>query len=223
MRHLFVIGLVSCALLAACNLPIPDDLPWYEEEAPTKTQEIIPTPEYETPLVTSTPVATISPTALSEQPQDTPTAVITQTPTATPFPLGVQLGSPQSLPNFAYPELGCQWMGVAGQIFKSDGTPLVDLVVEAGGIVGGQVVEGLAVTGSSVVYGPGSFEIKLADAPYQSSGAVWVQVLDLDGLPLSAPIYFQTEAECDVNLTLINFVESHTLPDEWIFLPLVNH
>ena len=222
MKRVLFTLLVACVTLSACNIQFPDLSPRLEEGSPKETQIIVPSPELETPQITPTSSETYKPTALPETPTDTPTPSPTQTPTATPFPLGVQLGSPQSMPNFAYPDLGCQWMGVAGQVFESDGTPLVDLVVEAGGMVAGQQVEGLAVTGSSVVYGPGSYEIQLADMPFASSGVVWVRVMNLDGLPLSAPVYLHTTDSCENNLVLLNFVKSHTLPTKWIFLPLIN-
>ena len=87
--------------------------------------------------------------------------------------------------------------------------------------MGGQPVFGLAVTGEESVYGPGGYEIKLADNPIESEKTVLVQIFDLDGNPLSAPIYFSTYESCEKNLIILNFVRSDSLPKPWIFLPAI--
>jgi primosomal protein N' len=44
---------------------------------------------------------------------------------------------------------------------------------------------------------------------------------DLEGVPLSAPHYFATSADCDQNLILLNFSQSYTPPSHWLYLPLL--
>ena len=112
-------------------------------------------------------------------------------------------------------------MGVAGQVFDAEGAAIEELVVELGGALAGQDLDGFAITGSASSYGPGGYEFKLGDEPVASTGAVWVRIFDLEGLQLSAPTYFNTYASCNQNLILLNFVQAYTLPDHWAYLPIV--
>jgi hypothetical protein len=241
MKHYFwICGFLGLSFLAACNLLPSNSQPTLEVIEPTQVGTPSIYPDIETPVITDsipdytqTPTkipptvsaTPVPPTPTKETPPQTPTIAPTKQlllkPTATPHLLGVQIGSPAFLSNFAHPDLGCQWMGVAGQVFNDEGAPMPDLVVEVGGSIAGQPALGLAITGSSESYGPGSYEIKLGDAPLASSGTVWAQVYDLDGIPLSALIYFSTSDDCTKNLVLLNFVQAYTLPDEWIYLPLI--
>jgi len=241
MKHYFwICGFLGLIFLTACNLVPSDSQPTLEVTELTQVVTPIIYPDVETPVITdsvpdytptpsnipptisATPVpSTTTPEPPTQTPTIPPTKQLLLKPTATPHLLGVQIGSPARLPNFAHPDLGCQWMGVAGQVFDGEGAPMPDLVVEVGGSIAGQPATGLAVTGSSESYGPGSYEIKLGDTPLTSSGTVWAQVYDLDGKPLSAPIYFGTSDECTQNLVLLNFVQAYTLPDNWVYLPLI--
>jgi len=123
--------------------------------------------------------------------------------------------------NFAHPELDCRWMGVAGQVFDMDDTPMMDLVVEFGGELANQTVFGLAITGQAEAYGEGGYEFKLGDEPIASTGTVWAQVFDLDGNAISSPIYFSTFDNCEHNLIILNFVQAYKLPTDWIYLPVI--
>jgi hypothetical protein len=125
--------------------------------------------------------------------------------------------------NFAHPEKGCQWMGLAGQVLDMEELPLTDLIVEVGGTLNDIPVMGLAVTGKAETYGPGGYEIKLWDSPLASDGTVWAQVFDLEGKPISSQIYFPTYDACEQNLILLNFVQSYMLPDNWVYLPLIQN
>jgi hypothetical protein len=135
--------------------------------------------------------------------------------------MGTQIGSPVAIPNFAHPELGCQWMGVAGQVFDIDDMPMLDLVVEFGGDLANRPIFGLAITGQAEAYGPGGYEYKLTDEPIASSGMVWAQVFDLEGNAISAPTYFSTYDSCDQNLIILNFAQAYKLPTDWVYLPLI--
>jgi hypothetical protein len=142
-------------------------------------------------------------------------------PTATQAFLGTQIGSPVGTQNFTHPESGCQWMGVAGQVFDIDDTPMMGLVVEFGGELADQSVFGLAITGQAEAYGEGGYEFKLADQPIASSGTVWAQVFDLDGNAISAPTYFSTYDSCEQNLVILNFIQAYKLPTDWVYLPAI--
>jgi hypothetical protein len=134
----------------------------------------------------------------------------------------VQPGNPVGLPNWAHAEVGCNWLGVAGQVFNLQGEPELNLIVEAGGMLEGQDVIGLALTGLESVYGPGGYEIQLADHTIASQSEVWIQVKSGSGGKLSFPIYLQTFADCNQNLILLNLVEVEEMPDmKELFLPII--
>ena len=130
-----------------------------------------------------------------------------------------QIGSPVWLPNFAYSELGCNWMGVAGQVLSSDDLPIRNLIIEVGGSLEGSEVLKMGLTGLASIYGPGGYEIVLSDHVVDSSQTMWIQIHDLIGQDLSDRIYFDTFADCERNLILLNFVQAKVFLKE--FLPLL--
>jgi hypothetical protein len=190
--------------------PIPERM-----ELPTPT----PTPKSVLPP-TWTPVASL-----------TPTQANTQTPVNTPIPteegqtgggeeegeqeiLGdmpvvLHEGSPQYIPATSFhPDLGCNWMGVAGQVIDINGAPVQGLIIEVGGTLGGRNIGNptiLQATGLATAYGEAGYEVKLADQPVDTNGTLWIQVLDQAALPLSEKIYFYTFKDCQKNLVIIYF------------------
>jgi hypothetical protein len=123
-------------------------------------------------------------------------------------PYVLQPGSPTWLPNFTHPEAGCNWMGIAGQVFDADNNPVTSLVVEVGGDLEANQILSLSLTGVAPVYGSGGYEVPLSDRPIESSKTLWLQVHDLEGRELTDRIFFDTFADCNRNLILMNFVES---------------
>jgi hypothetical protein len=212
----------------------------------THTATLSPTPS-ETP--TPTPTETILPASATftpTLPEDTSTATlapeITLTPTSEEEDAAgdnqifaadiaemparffiVQPGSPVGLPNWVHAEAGCDWMGVAGQVFNLQGEPELNLIIEAGGTLEGQDVIGLALTGLESVYGPGGYEMQLADHTIASEYEVWILIKSDSGEILSNPIYLQTFADCNQNLILLNLIEVEEMPDmEDVFLPIIH-
>jgi hypothetical protein len=179
------------------------------------------TPAPESPSPTASPSTSATPAGPTQTPTLTPTIRLLRKPTSTQALLGVQPGSPVWMRNFAHPELDCLWMGVAGQVFDIDDTPMMDLVIEFGGELANQSVFGLAITGQAETYGEGGYEFKLADEPIATSGMVWAQVFDLEGNPISAPTYFSTYEDCEKNLVILNFVQAYKLPTDWFYLPII--
>ena len=183
-----------------------------------------------TPTITNTPIQlppTFTPVPTrTPQPTDTPNPSATPLPTFTPFtlftpvpgeetptpeskyPYLVQAGNPIQVQNVTHPELGCEWMGVGGQAIDQNGAPIVGLVVQLGGTLGGFTQDMLTLTGSAAQfgYGPGGYEFKLGDGPVASNDSLYVQLLDQEGLPLSDKIFFDTSADCEKVLILVNFV-----------------
>jgi len=187
-----------------------------------------------------TATATV-PEMTATQPTETASAAATLTPTPevaeanapesvnAEIPEGgryfvIQEGAPIGMPNWAHQEEGCNWLGVAGQVFDLNGDPIMDLIVEAGGTLDGQPMLGLSLTGVATAYGPGGYEIQLADHVIASHGTVWLQIKNDAGDLFSGNIYIERFADCAANLLLLNFVEVEEIPDfEQVFLPLIIH
>lgn len=184
------------------------------------------------PVVVSSP--TITPTSRNElpatwtpAPTDEPTATNTPRPSATFLPSGtpislkpsetptfgptpvfsfvLQQGSPQEIPNIYHPEIGCDWMGVAGQATALNGGSAPGLIVQVGGSLGGEPFAKISLTGVAPQYGQGGYEITLADKPVDTTKSLWIQLLDNSNQPFSDKIFFDTHADCQKNLIVINF------------------
>jgi hypothetical protein len=155
-----------------------------------------------TPTFTVTKTLTLTPTF-----PPTRTATPTKTPTPTPYPYILQSGVPVYLANFGYPDAGCNWMGIGGQVFNSDGIPLINMVIWIRGVIQSQQIEKVVLTGTAEgnKYGPGGFEAILSSTAVDTNGIFSIQVLDLNGNVLSDRIYFDTSSECNQNLIVLNF------------------
>jgi hypothetical protein len=188
--------------------------------APTKTEAVSSTKTLEPSPTkvkkTSTPTKKPDLTPTKTQPTSTPLATATPTPqptqTPTPVPYQLQLMNPFYLANFTHPDLGCDWMGIAGQIFDKDGVVQKEILVKAGGeILGTQVVEELTMPLTDpdidLAYGPGGYEITLAYSTADTVDTAWIQLFNLEGDPLSEKIYLTTYDDCLKNLILMNFSE----------------
>jgi len=185
--------LLVCVLFTSCTL-----------------LETLPTPSLSSQTETSTLteiIITATASLPTQVPSLTPTIMLSATPTQ--FPLALQAGTPLYSTNFGYPDEGCKWLGVGGQIFAKDGKPINNLVVWIRGTIKDIPLEIIALTGTAAgdKYGPGGYEAILAKEAMETSGNFSIQVLDLDGNVLTEQIFFDTHAACDKNLVLINFVE----------------
>jgi len=119
--------------------------------------------------------------------------------------------NPYYLSNFTHQELGCAWLGIAGQIFSSGGQVQLDILIKAGGEMDGNPVEEemtmpMADPVIDLAYGPGGYELTLAFSPVGSESTAWIQLFSLDGDPLSEKIYLTTFDDCQKNLILMNFI-----------------
>lgn len=169
----------------------------------TPTPEIfLPTPWTPTPTRTATatdmPAPTETSTATPEPTSETPSP----SPTGPPFAL--QPGAPVLTPNIAN-DLGCDWMGVGGQVFDQEGEPIMDIGVHLEGTLGDQRYELDTLTGSAPELGPAGYVFDLADRPIASEETLWVQLNDTGGVPLSDPVYLTTTTSCDENFVLVNW------------------
>jgi len=140
----------------------------------------------------------------------TQTAVALATPTFTPTVnsnFAFSLVSPPAsvASTVIYPEKGCNWTGIGGQVKDLQGAPLVGSIVRLVGFFDNSSVDLTAMTGTVLQYGPSGYEFPLGEKPAASKQQLWIQLYDQAGLPLSEKVYLDTFAECDKNLTLVNF------------------
>jgi len=202
--------LLTALLLTGCYL-VADDIPTSISANFTPDDEPSTTIETNHPLEPGGTETTIPDTVMTVTDTNFPTIKPTETQapqlTSTPFPFVLQTGTPAYIKNFAYPSIECDWLGIAGQVFDEDGTPLINKVVVATGKINGKAIEIIGVTGipEADVYGPGGFELKIADHVFSSEKALSIQVFDLEGIPISDSIPIDTFSDCEKNLIIINF------------------
>jgi hypothetical protein len=155
----------------------------------------------ETPTPTSTLPPTPTPVTLS------PTPPFTPTPPPEGYPYAIRTGFPKAIENIYHPELGCEWMGVGGQVVDINDAPVTGLIVRLGGSLPGVKIEEntISLTGVALNYGRSGYEFKLADGPIASRDSLWVQLLNQAGVPISERVYFDTYESCTQNLILIDF------------------
>jgi hypothetical protein len=164
------------------------------EPIATRTQAFTwtPLPEMVTGTITETP--TITPT------EGTPTI------TTTPMPASAQINYQAN--TTIYPNSGCDWLGVGGQVLDSDGKPLQFQTIQLGGTLADQLVSRMTLSGNAPVYGTSGFEFVLGDHPVASTQTLWIQLFDNTAKPLTNKIYFDTYEGCDENLVLIVFTKN---------------
>lgn len=180
-------------------------VPPVNTEVPTATPTQ-PQPSAVPPTATATATQVIPPTATATATKPaSPTATATAVPSK---PYSVQANSPVYLQNFAHLDKGCSWLGVAGQVFDRSGKPVSNLVVSVEGFIGNQTVDGLGLTGLNSPYGPGGYEIVLADQAVDTTRSLFVTLYDLSGNALSLPVIINTYADCSKNLVIVNFKQN---------------
>jgi hypothetical protein len=96
-------------------------------------------------------------------------------------------------------------MGIAGQVFDQNGNPISNLVVSVKGVLDNKTVDLLALTGVAPDYGPGGYEIKLAEKVIASKSTLKIIVFDLQGNQLSDAVALDTTTDCSQNLIITNF------------------
>lgn len=233
MRKLSTLILVAVIFLGGCALPAPIDegtvIPPEGALTDTPDQQFTATAAVtDPPAGTLEPAPTLTMTAIPATQAETATPAPTNTPappTPTPTPdphvYRLQAGSPLYSPNIFHPELGCEWMGIAGQVLGYDGRPVDNIAVSVSGQLNGLDVNLISVTGSTQAYGDGGYEITLSTAPVDTVGGLWVQLFDLDGRDISDREPLITYSNCDQALVLMNFTYTFQLPIK-IFLPAID-
>lgn len=208
-RSTQILIILAASLISSCTLPFTFHI--NETQVLSESSLGFPTGLPITTLTVSTPGA-------SNESATSP--IPTATPPASGVTYRIQFGTPLAIKNFIHPDAGCNWLGVGGQAFNQIGEPATALIAEVGGSLAGQNIDQISITGSSLDFGPAGYEVKLGNSPVASKGTLWVQLLDLNGVPQSSKIYFETYKSCEQNLILINFTAVNLSP-RTVYLPFV--
>jgi hypothetical protein len=96
---------------------------------------------------------------------------------------------------------GCNWLGIAGQVFNANGQPLTGVLVH----LESPNLHVNTLTGAATQYGAGYYEFVLGAMPVVTTATYRVQLLSLNGNPLSALYTIPTLGDCAKNLVLVNF------------------
>jgi len=180
---------------------------------PTMDESITQVSPGELPTLTSTIEIPSTEFPPSESVPPTPTSL-------SPFGFYLQPGTPVGTENIIEPQLGCNWMGIGGQVFDINNEPIRGIVIIVGGMLEGTDVNAMAVSGGAVSLGPGGFVIRLADHPIESDGSLWLQLFDNKGEPKTGRVLLTTYGDCDHNLVIVNWIETNSLHSS-IQLPII--
>jgi hypothetical protein len=157
------------------------------EMTPTNT----PRPTF-TPLFTDTPFSLVPPTR-TPKPTNTPKA---------PFSA---ISVTQVASTLIHPEFECNWAGIGGTVVDANNSPIIGTVVVLRGFLDGSSVEQQNLSGINKEYGPSGFEFVIGSAPIASNKTLYVQLVDLNNIPLSDKVEITTSTDCSKNLVLIRF------------------
>lgn len=196
--------------------PAATDLP--ATEVPTATSEPTRIPESTATLAPTFTATAVPPTAtMTSIPATATKTAILATATKTTVPSAtstsmteiytVQPATPVFMQNFIHTTEGCAWQGVAGQVFDASGKPVTNLIVKVSGYWEGKGISLVGITGmvSGLPYGPGSYEIVLGNAAFDTVDQLQIQIFSANQTPLTVPLSFSTSADCSKNLVMINF------------------
>jgi len=175
----------------------------------------------ETAAMVKTPIQAIE---ASITPAPTLSFKPTKAPTFTPAPTAAEpILQPTTLSNTYRPQPGsplylhldksggsgggCDALYLVGQVFNDQSLPQVGLTIVVEGEVASKPYRRNSETGSAPQYGPGGYEILLANQPFESKNSLFVQVVNQEGKPLSPKVPFDTYSSCEKNMIVINFVQ----------------
>jgi hypothetical protein len=174
----------------ATTTPIKLQPTWTASPTLELTPSNTPRPTF-TPFFTSTPFSLVPPTK-------------TPKPSATPkAPFSATLQTVES--TVIHPDLACNWAGIGGTVVDVNGSHVVGTVVVLRGTLDGKTMEQQTVTGINKEYGQSGFEFVIGSAPIASKNTLYVQLVDLQNIPLSDPVYITTSSDCTKNLVLVRF------------------
>jgi hypothetical protein len=222
MARILLLGLAAALLAACAGLPAltaPPDLPLEDRGGGVGAATAVPAVDLSAAAPELRPLLTELQAQGGVASLDPAQALGDQAERSATYKLSNQAGTPVSLPNFVHPEYGCNWTGVGGQVFNAAGEPLPSLVIQVTGMLEERDLLLLALTGTTPVLGPGGYLITLADHPVATAAPLYMQVFNLQGIAQTGVVAFTTAADCNQNLTLLNFAE--VLLDRFYFMPTV--
>lgn len=215
----FLIGLTVILFLVIFSNPSSSLNPF---PIPTIPARIVLPSATATPPVVFPPTFTATPGMIqgiatyTPQPPVQGVTVIPQS-TATPeatvvggFPFVLQ-GDPTGMKSTLFrPNSDCSWIGVAGNVYDLQSRPVQGIIVKMGGSYNYQALEEqVTLTGTARAYGESGYEFTISNIIVPSNHTLWVQLVDQAAIPLSDKIYFDTYADCNRNVILINFKQVH--------------
>jgi len=174
----------------ATTTPIRLEATWTASPTLELTPSNTPRPTF-TPFFTATSFSLVPPTK-TPKPTSTPKA---------PFSATVQ----QVESTVIHPELDCSWAGIGGTVVDSNNSPVIGTVVVLRGTLNGKTIEEPTVTGINKEYGPSGFEFVIGSAPVESKNTLYVQLVDLQNIPLSDKVFVTTSSDCSKNLVIVRF------------------
>jgi len=182
-----------------------------------------PTP-YQLPTATITPIQLPATWTATNPPvmtaTDTPPPTYTLIPTVTPFSLVPPTNTPKptstpKAPFYAtiqyiqstiiHPDLACNWFGVGGTVVDANNAPMVYVSIRLIGLINGNGVNTVTVSGIAPSYGQSGWEFPLGNKPVDSNNTLYLQLTDQSGIPLSDNIYINTYSDCSKNLVFVHF------------------
>jgi hypothetical protein len=217
---------------AEFELPTPIPVAEVPSMTPTPTRSLLEptwTPQSQTPLDAPTPFPTrtvgptLTPSPMPFLPTRTPTPTATNTPTPTPTdtPEGPTLTpsptrsqfrftrsdvSPQYMANFAN-AAGCQWMGIAGEVFDINRNPVTPGQYRVH-VWGSGIPDERPLVGGAPAYGgPSGWEQFLATEP--AVNTYNVQLETINGTAVSQVYSVESRSSCNQNLIRFDFVQNH--------------
>jgi hypothetical protein len=170
--------------------PLQLDPTWTASPTLQLTPSNTPRPTF-TPFFTNTPFSLVPPTK-TPKPTSTPKA---------PF----SASSQQVESTVIHPDLTCNWAGIGGTVVDANGSHVVGMVVVLRGTLNGSTVELTTVSGINKEYGQSGFEFVLGNTPIASNKTLYVQLVDLNNIPLSDKVVVSTSSDCAKNLVLVRF------------------
>jgi hypothetical protein len=114
------------------------------------------------------------------------------------------LESPRDLQNYSN-SAGCNWLGIAGEVFDLAGNPVSSGLYQVH-IWDGGIDERVPV-GGSLAYGPSGYERFLFDSPRVQDHNI--QLETASGTAVSQVYRVQTRASCNQNLLYFVFVQNN--------------
>lgn len=175
----------------------PQDQPFLVTETLAASENLFTTATTAGLTVTN-PTATLIPSV-------SPTS--TQTPTQEVLPYVLD-GEPEPVPSsMIRPQLGCEWLVIAGQVWDLQGDPMIGLKLHLYGELNGLAIDQYALTGAeeAAAYGKSGYEFALEGLLVDSEATLFIQLVDADDVPLSLPYAVHTYEDCSRNLILVNF------------------